>query len=154
MKLARCSSKFGLIFIMNQRNEIRGEAMKKHLLLKWMPLTSLGSILLSGCVYHEATVYQPPGRVAYSPPVHADAFVAQNEVVMPAPPPATAVEDRTGAAPGPGYVWISGSWVWHDQWTWEHGHWARPPYRGAVWVPPHYAYRNGYLVYISGGWRS
>ena len=50
-------------------------------------------------------------------------------VAPPAPPPETVV-----VAPAPGYVWVGGDWVWNGRWVWAPGHWAYPPYRGAVWV--------------------
>jgi len=48
----------------------------------------------------------------------------------PPPPPSETVV----AAPGPGYVWISGEWVWHGGWVWSAGHWVYPPYPHAVWI--------------------
>jgi hypothetical protein len=118
--------------------------MKTTQFLKSALLTSLGTVLLSGCVYHERTVYSEP---AYGP------AVTQNEVVVATPPPAPIIEEQTFVAPGPGYIWISGAWVWHNNWTWEQGHWAQPPHHGAVWLPGHYAYRNGHHLYIRGRWQ-
>ena len=66
----------------------------------------------------------------------------------PPPPPETVV-----VAPGPGYVWVPGDWVWRGGWVWVGGYWAFPPYRGAVWVRgnwrsgPHGWYRT------QGHWR-
>jgi len=48
----------------------------------------------------------------------------------PPPPPSETVV----VAPGPGYVWISGEWVWNGGWVWSAGHWAYPPYPHAVWI--------------------
>jgi hypothetical protein len=65
-------------------------------------------------------------------------------VVSEAPPPPPS--ETVVVAPGPGYVWVAGAWVWNGRWVWEAGHWAYPPYYGAVWVGP---------VWVRGpyGWR-
>jgi outer membrane lipoprotein SlyB len=49
------------------------------------------------------------------------------------PPPPPPVETML-VAPGPGYVWIGGEWVWNGGWFWVGGHWAYPPYAHAVWI--------------------
>jgi outer membrane lipoprotein SlyB len=72
-------------------------------------------------------------------------------VVMEEPPPPLA--ETVVVAPGPGYVWIGGDWVWNGRWVWVAGHWGYPPYPYAVWVPdywgrgPHGWYRR------PGHWR-
>jgi len=48
----------------------------------------------------------------------------------PPPPPVETVVP----APGPGYLWIGGEWVWNGGWFWVGGHWAVPPYPHAVWI--------------------
>ncbi len=99
------------------------------------------SMLVSGCVVRERTVYrQPP------PPV------VGGEIVVTGAPPPPMVETVT-VSPGPAFVWIGGAWAWHGHWVWERGHWAHPPHPGAVWVAHHYEYRNGVHVFIRGGWR-
>jgi outer membrane lipoprotein SlyB len=50
--------------------------------------------------------------------------------VAPPPPPM----ETMIVAPGPGYVWVGGEWVWNGGWVWLGGHWAWPPYPHAVWV--------------------
>jgi uncharacterized protein YcfJ len=62
-------------------------------------------------------------EVTSEPPV---AYIQQ-----PPPPPAV---DTVVVAPGPGYVWISGEWVWNGGWYWVGGHWGYPPYPHTVWV--------------------
>lgn len=52
--------------------------------------------------------------------------------IQTAPPPP--VVQTSVAAPGPGYVWIGGEWVWRSGWFWVVGHWAYPPYSRAVWI--------------------
>ena len=41
-------------------------------------------------------------------------------------------------APGPGYVWIGGEWLWNGRWVWVTGHWGYPPHPHAVWVGGHW----------------
>ena len=127
--------------------------MKKLPLLKSILLVAAGSLLLSGCetrdqvVYRQPPQYSPPPQPQYAPPP-----VASREIIVTEPPPRVIVE-RPPARPGPDYVWISGAYVWHGHWEWEHGRWERPPHRGAVWMPHRYENRGGVHVFISGYWR-
>lgn len=68
-----------------------------------------------------------PGTATAAPP--ATTTVVEAAPAPPAPPPETVV-----VAPGPGYVWIGGEWVWNGGWVWVAGHWAYPPNPRAVWV--------------------
>ena len=61
-----------------------------------------------------------------------DSAVTTTTVVTEAPPPPPV--ERVVLAPGPGYVWIGGDWVWNGRWVWRAGYWAYPPYPHAVWV--------------------
>ncbi len=72
-----------------------------------------------------------------SAPQASPVYVAQ----PPPPPPAETIV----VAPGPGYVWIGGEWVWNGGWVWVAGHWGYPPYPHAVWV-------RGYWYHGSHGW--
>ena len=48
--------------------------------------------------------------------------------IPPPPPPPYAYRAR-GMAPGPGYVWADGYWVFRgNHWHWVTGHWAPPPH--------------------------
>lgn len=67
------------------------------------------------------------------------------------PPPAR-VEIMT-ACPGPDYVWISGSWAWHDHWVWNRGYWGRRPHAGAIWVDSHWQHHHGGWKHHRGHWR-
>jgi hypothetical protein len=117
--------------------------MKKLPLLKSILLIATGALLVSGCVTREQVVYrQAP------PPAPAG-----QEIIVDGPPPPLIVETVTISSPGPDYIWIEGAWVWRGHWVWAHGHWARPPHPGAIWVPHRYAYHNGVHVYIHGYWR-
>ena len=64
-------------------------------------------------------------------------------VVEQAPPPPPA--ETVVVAPGPGYVWAGGEWVWNGGWVWVGGHWVSPPYPRAVWV-------RGYWWQDHHGW--
>lgn len=73
-------------------------------------------------------------------------------VVVNQPPPPPPMETVV-IAPGPGYVWISGEWVWNSRWVWVAGHWGYPPYPHAVWVHG-YWYQGPHGWYRSTGhWR-
>lgn len=69
---------------------------------------------------------------------------ATTTVVSQPPPPAPV--DMVVAAPGPGYVWIDGAWIWNGGWVWRAGYWGYPPYPHAVWV-------RGYWSHGRYGWR-
>ena len=68
-----------------------------------------------------------PATVGDAPPVATGTVVIQQ---APPPPP---VETMV-IAPGPGYVWVRGEWVWNGSWFWVGGHWAYPPRPHAIWV--------------------
>ncbi len=79
-----------------------------------------------------------PQSVNGSPPTQATTVVVDQP---PPPPPAETIV----VAPGPGYVWIGGEWVWNGRWIWVTGHWGYPPYPRAVWV-------RGYWYQGPHGW--
>jgi hypothetical protein len=116
-------------------------------------LAASGALLLSACVVYDG----PPRRVVYvrQPPIVVEqqpAYPVGTEVVADSAPPVPLAEVET-ASPGVDFVWIPGIWVWEGRWIWTAGHWDRPPFPGAVWVPHRYVYRNGAHVFIRGGWR-
>lgn len=68
-------------------------------------------------------------------------------VAPPPPPPPVVVVPRN---PGRGYVWVPGYYGYAgNRYRWNNGSWARPPYRGAVWVSPRYKGNK----YYRGYWR-
>jgi Glycine zipper len=73
-----------------------------------------------------------------------DVSTGTTTVVSQPPPPAPV--DIVGVAPGPGYVWIGGTWIWNGGWVWRAGYWGYPPYPHAVWV-------RGYWGHGPYGWR-
>ncbi|HLX96838.1 MAG TPA: YXWGXW repeat-containing protein [Verrucomicrobiae bacterium] len=87
-----------------------------------------------------------------SPSLVGDGSAVQTTTVvpqMPPPPPAETVV----VAPGPGYAWIGGEWVWNGGWVWRAGYWAYPPYPHAVWVGGYWG-RGPYGWYRRPGhWR-
>jgi hypothetical protein len=120
--------------------------MKKNM-LKTVLITTGASLLLTGCVVRERTVYA-------NPPPPAPEAGASADVEVTGPPPADQVDTVIGVAPAPGYVWVGGSYGWGGgRWVWHAGYWGRPPHRGAVWVRPYYAYRGGRHYYVHGYWR-
>jgi outer membrane lipoprotein SlyB len=74
------------------------------------------------------------------------AYIAQ------APPPAP-VNTVTMVAPGPGYVWVDGEWVWNDGWFWVAGHWGYPPHPHAIWMPGRSWHDRYGWHYTRGRWR-
>ncbi len=65
--------------------------------------------------------------------------------------PADVVYTRP-VAPGPGYIWIGGDWVWSgNQYRWTEGHWdrARP---GRVWHPGGWVPKNNGYRWRKGHW--
>ena len=67
----------------------------------------------------------------------------------PPPPPMETVV----TAPGPGYFWIGGEWVWNGGWFWVGGHWAVPPYPHAVWIGGRYWHDAHGWHNARGHWR-
>jgi hypothetical protein len=67
----------------------------------------------------------------------------------PPPPPAETVV----LAPGPGYVWIGGEWVWNGRWVWRAGYWGYPPYPHAVWVGGYWGRGEHGWYRRQGHWR-
>jgi outer membrane lipoprotein SlyB len=83
--------------------------------------------------------------------VGGDSAVQTSTVVTDAPPPPPA--ETMVVAPGPGYVWVGGEWVWNSQWVWRTGYWSYPPYPHAVWVGSYWG-RGPYGWYRRPGhWR-
>jgi len=68
--------------------------------------------------------------------------------VREAPPPPRG--EVIQVAPGPGYVWISGHWIWRHGWVWAPGHWDR--HLGYTWSPGHWDRRPEGYVWIEGQW--
>ncbi len=74
------------------------------------------------------------------------------EVIVSVPPPPARVE-HVVIAPGPGYVWVTGEWVWTGRWNWIPGRWMLPPHPHAHWVPPTWS-RGPHGYHRHGGhWR-
>lgn len=58
-----------------------------------------------------------------------------------------------GAAPGQGYVWMSGHWNSENgQWRWVAAHWELPPSRSATWIGGHWVASAGNWVWVNGAW--
>jgi uncharacterized protein YcfJ len=63
-----------------------------------------------------------------------DAAPAATTTVVQTAPPPPPVETVTVVAPGPGYEWVDGEWIWNGGWIWVAGHWGYPPYPHAIWI--------------------
>lgn len=111
--------------------------MNQSSLIKLGLVMAASSMLLVACE-SDRTVYRG-GRTP-------------REIYVTEPPPPAVTEPMT-ASPGAGYVWVGGNWVWRGHWTWEPGHWERPPRPGLVWMPPRYEYSGGRYIYVRGHWR-
>jgi hypothetical protein len=75
----------------------------------------------------------------------------QTTIVDTAPPPAPV--ETVAVAPGPGYVWIDGEWIWNGSWIWMAGHWGYPPYPHAVWVRSYWSHGSRGWHRAPGHWR-
>ena len=64
--------------------------------------------------------------------VGANTAAASTVVVQQAPPPLPV--ETVVVAPGSGYVWIGGEWIWAGGWVWRAGYWGCPPRGYAVWI--------------------
>lgn len=82
------------------------------------------------------------------------AGVAQTttHTVVTAPPPAIPVETVV-VAPGPGYAWVGGEWIWNGGWYWMSGHWIVPPYPHAVWIGGSWSRGPRGYHRVPGHWR-
>jgi len=113
------------------------------------------SLLATGCVYRERTVYRTPppppgGVVAESPGGEVEVYSD-----MPAGPPAGEVDTTVaiGAPTVVGDVWVPGGYIWvGGGWRWRGGYWGHPPYRGAVWIGPRFVVRGGHRYWAEGRW--
>lgn len=57
-------------------------------------------------------------------------------------------------APGSGYTWISGEYVWKaHKYEYVAGYWAVPPYRKTKWVEGRWRHRRGGWLWIPGRWK-
>lgn len=73
--------------------------------------------------------------------------------VAPQPPPPEPVETVVVSAPGPGYVWIGGEWIWNGGWYWAGGYWGVPPHPHAVWFGGYYNHGPRGWHRTPGHWR-
>ncbi len=76
---------------------------------------------------------------------------ASATIVETAPPPLQT--DVYVAAPGPGYVWVGGEWVWRGGWYWSSGYWAYPPWPGTIWIGGTWYHGSRGWYHSPGHWR-
>lgn len=101
--------------------------------------------------------WEIPAVAVATPAGPAPVVVAQvspaPEVIVYSPPPPPRRE-RRGHAPGRGYVWVSGYWVFRGgQHVWVTGRWDRPPTGYHRWVDARWERRGGNYVFVEGCWR-
>jgi hypothetical protein len=84
-------------------------------------------------------------------PLSARAQVVPGVRVAVAPPPPR--EEIRPVAPSPNHVWIPGHWAWRNgAHVWFQGHWAMPPAAGYHWVAARWVNEGGGWVYYEGHW--
>ena len=99
-----------------------------------------------------AGVSNPVMDCMINTPTTAGATSSAGTVYVDQPPPSPPAETIV-VAPGPGYIWIGGEWVWNDRWIWVAGHWGYPPCPHAFWIRG-YWYRGPHGWYRTPGhWR-
>jgi len=70
---------------------------------------------------------------------------------LPEPPPEPETTPAT-QAPGEGYTYAPGVWVYQEsRYRWRPGYWV-PPYEGWVFVPAHYVWTPVGCVFVEGYW--
>jgi hypothetical protein len=73
------------------------------------------------------------------------------EVTVTTEPPDPVYEERLDV-PGPGYVWVGGSWAWTGaEWGWYPGRWLMAP-EGRLYVEPYYERVGPNVVFVRGYW--
>lgn len=61
--------------------------------------------------------------------------------------------ERRPHRPGRDYVWLRGSWDWHENaWAWVPGRWDRPNRRHTYWVKARYAREGNAWRYEPAHW--
>ena len=57
-------------------------------------------------------------------------------------------------APAPNHVWVDEEWVPQGRtYAWHGGYWAKPPRRGAIFIPGHWRTSRRGSIWIAGHWR-
>lgn len=79
---------------------------------------------------------------------------AQPSLVAVTSEPPPLVMETVVMAPGPGYIWLPGAWLWCETgWVWYRGHWAYPPHPHAYWVAGGWELDRGRRMWRAGYWR-
>lgn len=74
----------------------------------------------------------------------------RHDLIRQPPPPPIAEMPRN--SPGVNYVWISGHWIWANEYRWQPGHWDQPPHPYASWLPGHWEQTTGGWIWVEGRW--
>jgi hypothetical protein len=108
--------------------------------------------VLSGCVVAPAhRVYPAQPQVVYQQPAPVYQNAPQPVTVYQEPPPPQ--QEVYGVAPGPGYFWLGGAWMWEaNRHVWHPGRWEK--HRPGLAYQPHAWVRAGNGWQFRGGhWR-
>ena len=99
----------------------------------------LAFVFLSGCVM------VPGGPIAVE--------VEEIEIGFPPPPPPPMVIVKRPQRPSRFHIWIEGRHIVRSgKWVWVGGHWARPAWSGAKWVPGHTRRSREVWIWRPGCW--
>ncbi len=111
----------------------------------------LAALALTGAGVTDATVAAAQVNVSVDVPVPEVTISDPVEVTATTEPPDPVYEEQTDV-PGPGYVWVGGSWGWTgSDWGWAPGRWLAPP-EGRVYIEPYYERVGPNVVYVPGYW--
>jgi hypothetical protein len=121
--------------------------------------TIIAQIVNSHTIYHlnandiidlrDAGVSQKVLDFMISTPNNIPAAATSVEVAQAPPPPPY---EPVPVAPGPGYIWTGGEWVWNGGWYWSAGYWALPPAPGFIWVGGYWGRGPHGWVRYGGHW--
>lgn len=120
-------------------------------------------VFLPGCATEpESHVVSAPPPNVVMPVTTAPAQIVVTQAPSPAgtivltqaPPSAPQVVVAQPARPSREYAWVDGHWTYRNgRYEWVNGQWERPPFSGAVWIPPHSEQQSsGSYLFYEGHW--
>lgn len=87
--------------------------------------------------------------------VDEDVIVNDGDLVVSEliPIPEDKVEVITETRPSKEHVWVPGAWErTGPHWTWQEGHWEKPPHKAAYWRRGHWRWVEGEWHWAPGHW--
>ena len=95
---------------------------------------------------------EPPVQQQVQPIQPMLVTAQQQYEVLEQAPPAIRIEQRP-SPPSADVIWIDGYWNWnHQAYSWEGGHYERPPQPNVVWVAPRYESEGRGVRFTRGQW--